>query len=209
MRRAQLLEIAKRRFAKDGFKGTTTREIAEEAGITEAMIFRHFTSKEMLYEAVIEEGVAQSRRPEWRRSLLTAMETNDDRSFFRHLIEYVIEIHQSDPVFQRLLVQAMLAGHRSALRYVRKVLDPLFELLAGYIARRQKEGALRPGDPLGLVNSGLGMARDYAVAKYIYRRRGPKMSDAQAVELFLDITMSGIRGSSKRNLRTKRVEKSR
>lgn len=160
MRRAQLLEIAKRRFAEDGFKGTTTKEIAEEAGITEAMIFRHFASKELLYEAVIEEVVAQSRRPEWRRSLLTAMETNDDRSFFRHLIEYVIEIHRSDPVFQRLLVQAMLARHRSALRYVRKVLDPLFDLLVGYVARRQKEGSLRPGNPLGIVNSGLGMARD-------------------------------------------------
>lgn len=198
MRRAQLLKIAKTRFAANGFNGTTTKEIATEAGITEALIFRHFASKEALYEAVIEEGVAQSRRPEWRRSLFVAMEANDDRSFFRHLIEYVIEIHRSDPTFQRLLVHAMLDGRRSALRYVSRILNPLYKKLAEYVARRQEQGALSEGDPLGIVNSGLGMARNYAVAKYIYRLRGPKISDAQAVELFLNITMNGVvRGRSR------------
>lgn len=198
-RREQLLKIAKHRFAADGFNGTTTREIAKEAGITEALVFRHFSSKKVLYEAVIEEGVAQSRRPEWRRSLSVAMEENDDLSVFRHVIEYVIESHRSDPVFKRLLLHATLAGHRSALRYVDKILNPLLRQLAAYVSRRQEDGVLRSGDPLGVLNSGLGMARDYAVNKYIYRRRGPKMTDAQAVELFLDITINGVRDTAKRN----------
>lgn len=191
-RRAQLLEVAKRLFAASGFDGATTKEIAARAGVTEALIFRHFPSKDALYEAVIEEGVAKSRRRAWRESLFQSMEANDDEAFFRHLISFIIEIHRSDPTFQRLLVQATLGGHHTALRYVRRVIDPLQKKLAEYAAKRQKDGAFREGDPMGIVTAVLGMGRNYAVAKYIYRQRGPKMTDAEAEELFLRIAMSGV-----------------
>ncbi|HYX68755.1 MAG TPA: helix-turn-helix domain-containing protein, partial [Terriglobales bacterium] len=54
-RRQQILEVASRLFARQGFNGTTTRHIAEASGVNEALIFRHFPSKEELYWAVIEE----------------------------------------------------------------------------------------------------------------------------------------------------------
>ncbi len=36
-------------FARQGFRGTTTKDIARAAGVSEALIFRHFPSKESLY----------------------------------------------------------------------------------------------------------------------------------------------------------------
>lgn len=192
-RRAQLLKWAKKLFAQNGLEGTTTKAIAAKAGVTEAVIFCHFPSKEALYEAVIEQGVAASRRPEWRQRLSKSMEENDDEMFFRLLLEFIIEIHRTDPAFQRLLVLATLGGHKSALRYLHQVIDPLHDVLADYASRRQREGAFGPGDPMGIVTAVIGMGRNYAMSKYLYKVKRVDITDEEAVELFLGIAISGVR----------------
>src|SRR5882724_8098229 len=53
-RRLQLLAVAVSLFSKRGFRGTTTKEIAQAAGKSEAMVFRHFASKEELYTAILD-----------------------------------------------------------------------------------------------------------------------------------------------------------
>src|SRR3989442_6666630 len=50
----QILKNAIRLFAQKGFRGTTTREIALAAGVNEVTIFRHFSSKQDLYAAILE-----------------------------------------------------------------------------------------------------------------------------------------------------------
>src|SRR5256885_2906940 len=61
-RREQILEAATQLFARQGFQGTTTKQISEQTGVTEALIFRHFASKDELYWAVIERKI--KRRPQ-------------------------------------------------------------------------------------------------------------------------------------------------
>src|SRR5689334_21867315 len=53
-RRRQIAEVAMRLFSERGFRGTTTKEIAQAAGVTEAIIFRYFATKEELYTAIID-----------------------------------------------------------------------------------------------------------------------------------------------------------
>jgi TetR/AcrR family transcriptional regulator, transcriptional repressor of aconitase len=43
-------------FARKGFAGTTTRELAEAAGISEALLFKHFPSKQSLYREIRQLG---------------------------------------------------------------------------------------------------------------------------------------------------------
>ncbi|GAA2079081.1 hypothetical protein GCM10009725_10460 [Aeromicrobium tamlense] len=56
-RRAQIIESARRVFAESGYAATRTREIAAEAGVNEAMLYRHFPSKEELFEASVLESI--------------------------------------------------------------------------------------------------------------------------------------------------------
>jgi AcrR family transcriptional regulator len=51
-RRADIIRAVRSIFAEKGFHGTTTRELAEAAGVSEALLFKHFPNKEALYSAM-------------------------------------------------------------------------------------------------------------------------------------------------------------
>lgn len=51
-RKQAILQAARRVFAQKGFDGTTTRELAQAAGVSEALLYKHFPSKESLYAAM-------------------------------------------------------------------------------------------------------------------------------------------------------------
>ncbi len=52
-RRAAIIKAVRRLFADKGFHGTTTRKLAEAAGVSEALLFKHFPNKEALYSAML------------------------------------------------------------------------------------------------------------------------------------------------------------
>lgn len=52
-RRAQLLETARTEFLRSGFGGTTVRDITDAAGVNTALLYRHFDSKEELFDAAV------------------------------------------------------------------------------------------------------------------------------------------------------------
>jgi AcrR family transcriptional regulator len=51
-RRESILQAARAVFAENGFRGTTTRALAEAAGVSEALLFQHFPTKEAIYAAM-------------------------------------------------------------------------------------------------------------------------------------------------------------
>jgi AcrR family transcriptional regulator len=55
-RRVGIVEAAKPLFARHGFAGTTTRQIARAAGVSEALLFQHFPSKAALYREILRLG---------------------------------------------------------------------------------------------------------------------------------------------------------
>lgn len=63
-RREQLIEVATRLFAKSGYEATTTAAIAEAAGVTEPILYRHFKSKQELFVAIVRE-VSRHTLEEW------------------------------------------------------------------------------------------------------------------------------------------------
>jgi len=51
-RRTAIISAARRIFVEKGFERTTTRSLAEAAGVSEALLFKHFPNKEALYSAI-------------------------------------------------------------------------------------------------------------------------------------------------------------
>ncbi|HEX6173984.1 MAG TPA: helix-turn-helix domain-containing protein [Candidatus Binatia bacterium] len=53
-RKQAIVDAVRDVFAEKGFDGTTTRELAQAAGVSEALIYKHFPSKESLYAAMLD-----------------------------------------------------------------------------------------------------------------------------------------------------------
>ena len=58
VRRAQIVEVARRLFAEAGYRPTTTRQLARAAGVSDALMYRHFESKDDVLRAVVDRGLA-------------------------------------------------------------------------------------------------------------------------------------------------------
>src|SRR5215469_14477097 len=90
-RRNQLIDIAIDLFSRKGFAGTTTREIAAAAGVTEAIIFRHFATKQDLYKAILDARCSNADAQAWFSEAQQFMDANDDEGLFRALITTIIQ----------------------------------------------------------------------------------------------------------------------
>ena len=51
-RRVAIVKAVLPVFARQGFANTTTRELAEAAGVSEALLYKHFPSKDSIYEEI-------------------------------------------------------------------------------------------------------------------------------------------------------------
>ncbi len=192
-RRRQLIEVAIDLFSRKGFGGTTTREIAAAAGVTEAIIFRHFATKQELYKAILDTRFAAADVQGWFSEMRRQMEDNNDEGLFRSLISTVIRSKREDPRFERLLLYAVLEGHELAVMHHNQCAMPIGAQFVEYVTRRQKEGAIRQMDPKAVIFAVAGIAQFYAQQKYIYQAAAIPMSDEDVVEVYLDILMKGLK----------------
>lgn len=192
-RRQQLIRVAVDLFSRKGFNGTTTREIAAAAGVTEAIIFRHFETKEHLYTAIIDQRLDSPDAAEWISELRSAMDRDDDQAVIRQLINAIIGLHKNDPKFERLMLYAALEGNEVALLYMCKVTASIVDLFRSYISRRQEQGRLRPINPDAALTAIAGMAKQYAQEKYLYGFKQQSFSDDEAIETFTRVAMDGLR----------------
>jgi TetR/AcrR family transcriptional regulator len=190
-RRRQLVETALDFFSRKGFSGTTTKEIAAAAGVTEALIFRHFPTKQDLYNAVLDHHHDNGQLPECIAQWKSCMDRNDDEGLIRAIVERVIEGYRRDLRGHRVLLFAVLEGHETALEYNRQFSLPIFGLLCQYITRRQSEGALRGGDPGAIIGAAYGMAAQYATMTQMFGFP-TSITDRQIADSFVAIVMHGI-----------------
>jgi TetR/AcrR family transcriptional regulator len=194
-RREQLIQVAIELFSRKGFNGTTTREIAAAAGVTEALIFRHFATKEHLYTAIIDQKVNSPDAAAWIAGLQSAMSRDDDEAVIRQLITAIVSMHKIDPQFERLMLYAALEGNEIALLYMRQVTASIVDAFRAYFSRRQEQGALRPVGPDLALMAIAGMAKHYALCKYVHGLEEQSLSDDQVIESFTRIAMDGLRSS--------------
>lgn len=202
-RRRQILRVAGDLFARYGYTGTTTREIAKKASVNEAIIFRHFPTKEDLYWGVIEE---MCQRREFQKELQQRLQKQKDlRELF---VTFSREILQRDTKLTRLLLYCALENHKLSQRFFETFVAKYFEILAGHIRQRMNDGELRKMDPLLASRGFLGMLAYHRLIQEIYGWKRYQSFDVEKVaETFTDIWLNGVltkRRSNSRNTRKKK-----
>jgi len=182
-RRQEIIRAAMEVFARNGFGGSTTRKIAENAGISEAMIYSHFRNKQDLYTAIIDEKLQP----------LDAMRNKDDPRVFTTIVSNYLRRHSEDTTFLRLLLFSGLEGHELASMFVAGPVRKFFEFLADYIRERIEEGVFKPVNPEITSRCLLGMVHYFVLLREILGDDTLKPIDqTEAIETIVKIFCEGI-----------------
>jgi AcrR family transcriptional regulator len=199
-RRAQIIEAAAELFARKGFRGTKTREIAEAAGVSEAMIFKHFATKEDLYGAIID---TKTHPDNILGPAAGPAAARDDGAVLRAIGRRLVARAQADPTILRLLHFSALEGHQLSEIFFRTRFQVVLDFLAGYIAQRIADGVFRPIDPVLAAQGFIGMVAYYLQLHELFgRKRRPTETPEQAIELFVHLFLAGLRAGDGERSRT-------
>ena len=200
----QILNVAVNLFSRKGFSGTTTREIAQAAGVSEAMVFRHFATKEELYSAILDHKACSDSAFDPRAVIADAVKRKDDRAVFEGLAFSALEHHECDQEFHRLLLHSALERHELADMFWERTVQPLYEFLGGYIRQRQRDGAMVEIKPFVVVRAFIGMIIHHSLNNNLWdpKRALLNISNEEAAHSFAGILLGGILTTST----TKEVE---
>ena len=132
-------------FAREGFDGTTTRQLARAAGVSEALLFKHFPNKEALYRAILESKI---REAENALPLDETLDRLKDEEFFLKIATHIMRRVDADDAFCRLMIRSALDGHDLALQFHQARAGRLLTLIARRLKERYRRLGIRDGvDP--------------------------------------------------------------
>ncbi|MBX3236447.1 MAG: TetR/AcrR family transcriptional regulator [Nitrospiraceae bacterium] len=195
-RQASLISAAASLFAAKGFKGTTTKEIAKAAGVSEALVFKYFPTKRALYSAILAEKAPISQLVE---AVEEVARKRDDHRVFTLIASYRIR-PGADPTMLRLLLFSALEGHELADMFFGKQHRVFYDYLAGYIRTRIKEGAFRKMDPLLAARAFIGMVVHHRLLHEIFEVPLDR-SHEDTVSTYVELFLNGLRESVARTKR--------
>jgi AcrR family transcriptional regulator len=197
-RREQILQTAVNLFSQRGFKGTTTKEIAKAAGVSEAIIFRHFATKDELYGAILHSKSCNDglHRYPWESNevLQEALSQKDDFGVFYNLALQAMNNHQKDEGFMRLLFYSALEEHELAERFFGEFISQIYGFIGEYVRERQADGAMREINPPIVVRAFLGMLIHHSLNNILWdkQRRLLDISNEEAAKNFAEIVLRGV-----------------
>jgi AcrR family transcriptional regulator len=189
--RHEILKAAMELFARKGFRGMTTRDLAAQADVNEAIIFRYFINKTELYRAILEEKVQQGRDEHYKEVERQA-QSSDPRSFLGFIGNKILERNEKDSTFMRLLLFSALEGHELADMFLvsMAVRDPM----VSYVERLMKEGTFRKMDPYLATRAFLGMFVCHVQMQEIFgQKKNREFGRADVVNTFVSIFLDGMK----------------
>jgi AcrR family transcriptional regulator len=140
-----ILAAASQLFARQGYHGTSTREIARLADVSENTIFRHFERKEDLFWSALR---ARCSAIKLRRDTAEGMEEGVSLEIvLPKIIEFLTDILNYSPELLRLIAVAMLEMQWKADLFCDECLAPAFNAISKYLGTVVANGNLRNVDP--------------------------------------------------------------
>ncbi len=146
----KLLDAAIQAFSENGFKGTSTRDIADRAGVHHPLITYHFKNKDQLWRAATDRIFR-----EFHISLVKAMAEVPEidpkaraEAFFRTYVKYAY----SQPALHKIILQESSYQSERLDWLVENHLKPLYDMVKGQLIKLQELGVSPAGNPALLYN---------------------------------------------------------
>jgi len=190
----RLLEATLKLISEKGYMGATTREIAHEAGVTELTLFRHFGSKERLFEQLLQ---SHTFLPKLKDLLPELKGLSTAAALELIATRFLLSLKE-----RKSMVKIMYSEVTIYPEKIRKVYNLfIYELqatLAGYFESLQKKGVFRKtASPEMTARMFLWILFSYFRSEEIMRASGMKKAAMKKhVSEIVDVFMSGAMNSS-------------
>jgi len=158
--KAKILGAAKKLFARNGFEGTSVRQICEEAGVALALVSYHFGGKEKVFYALFESSI-----PNYATAIYTLQDPEAD---FSHFIHEFVRLRQTEPELINLLQQEIIMQ------------SPRMEKLQAYVYTlwKQLRDILEAGRAKGCFQfTSLKQTLHFIIGALIFTRNVPALDD--------------------------------
>jgi AcrR family transcriptional regulator len=184
--RFAIVDAAYNLIIEQGYAATSMRQIAERSGLALGGLYNHFSSKEELFRALIEE-----RHPFLDiLPLLNSVEGDTIEEFMREAARTLVDQLGSHPDFLNLMLTEIVEFKAQHVPHLFEIFLPRVLPLAQHIGRLQ--GDMRPVPPFVLARAFLGMFFSYYITGILIGSRLPPELQEDALDHFVDIFLHGI-----------------
>ena len=186
--RARILKSAQQLFARQGFDSTTTRDLAQAAGVAEGTLFRHFSNKKAILIEVATQGWVDILT-----DLLTELsEMGSYRAIAKVMQRRMIRLQEN---YERMRVCFLEAQFHPELRdrIQAEVIDKMMGVAEAFIQTGIDRGIYRPLDPRTVAKIFLGMfaISGFSQTTMLEGDASPKAMQEMA-ETLADIFLNGV-----------------
>lgn len=196
--REQLLNGAIQLFSQQGVAATTVARIAKAVGVTPAMVHYHFTSRELLLDAVADERLAPLARHVWSDEVLAV---DGPEAMVHALVERFFGVIEQLPWLPALWISEVInpAGQLHERMKARLPFDRI-QRFTQAMAKAQREGRINPDiDPGMLFTSLLGLVMLPMATAPVWQGKGglPALDIANCKRHALALLGSGLQPARK------------
>ena len=159
-KKEDILLAAEHVFAERGFKGTTIREVARQAGIANSLIFYYFKNKVVLYEAVFQHDFDQLEELIQQNLNLDLDRLSTVKALMFSLIDFATR-HRN---LLKILTREIIDNGSIVQKITQRYFNPLIDFATEFLAEGKKEALFKDVDPLHFLQSLMGMFVFYFIS---------------------------------------------
>lgn len=164
-RKKEIISVAKGLFAQKGFYGVTVDQIVDAIGVSPAVLYRYFSSKESLYDAILNE--ISCKREDYIAAVLE--ESDDYGSILKRMSLLYVKSIEKEKDYLRMELYSGLEGNKAIVNFFENRWKPFMDLIEDWLKDEVTTGRLTEQDVKSMCLLFQGMIREALYAKFIYK----------------------------------------
>lgn len=194
----RILAAALDLFADRGYAATSTAAIASRAAVAEKTIFANFTSKERLFDQILQPAVLDLLLP---RAIGGVRETlakpwTSLPAFLGALMRNRLELVRDNPAKLKLIAQAVILHPEIFARFAAIFREQLEPRVASLLAELEARGELRAVPRASLMRIVLSVTAGYMLARFVLRP-GSEWDDEAELATMIDVLVNGLKPNAR------------
>jgi len=190
-RKAQIVEEATQLFSRYGFDKVTIKQLADSIGITEPGLYRHYPSKEAIYDAVID---SLEDRLEHEALFERLEDESDLEILLTSVAGQIIDFYNRNADVYRIMLYAALREHQKAVAIYQLIRGAYVKFLIRQFDRLYNEGVIVKKRNDITARCFVGMVFDCALGTTLWRgMQGREYKPAEVIANNVPIYVRGLK----------------